>query len=113
MDSILNSIKKPLNISVHDPSFDADIIMLINSNFSRLFDIGVGPSTSFKITGASESWSDFSTNDELVTMAHEYIYLKTRMVFDPPASSFVLDAMNIEADELFWRLYSKAERSTT
>ena len=102
-ESILVSIKKMLGIDESYPHFDADIIMNINSVFLILNQLGVGPEEPFMITGSDEEWSDFVTEGSLEAVK-TYIFLRVKVIFDPPTSSFVLDAYNKRIDELEWRM---------
>ena len=114
MDSILQSIKKMLNVHESDNSFDTDIVMLINSTFVTLMHIGVGPVKGFAITGADETWDEFiaDADDISINSVKTYIYLKVRLVFDPPTSSSVMEAINKNINELEWRLNVMAESRT-
>lgn len=104
MESILTSIKKLLGVSEDYDQFDSDIIMHINSVFSILTQLGVGPSEGYSIDGKYETWDDFVTNDPRLSAIKSYMYLKVRMLFDPPASSALIEAMNRQISELEWRL---------
>lgn len=104
MDSILTSIKKLLGITKEETSFDQDLIMHINSVFSILTQFGVGPSEGFFIEDDRAIWGDFledSTNLELVKT---YVYMKVRLMFDPPTGSAVMESMNKMISELEWRI---------
>lgn len=100
--SILNSIKKQLNISESFDAFDSDIILLINSAFSTLTQLGVGPKDGFSITDDSSVWGDF-IDDQRLNLAMQEVYLRVRIAFDPPAGS-VLGSMENMIKELDWRL---------
>lgn len=104
MDSILTSIKKLLGIAEDYTNFDTDIIIHINSVFSILTQLGVGPSEGFSISDANGVWSDFINDSTKIELVKTYIYLKVRLIFDPPQSSSVIDAMNRTISELEWRL---------
>ena len=108
MDSILNSIKKLLGPSEDYTHFDADIILHINSAFSRLCQLGVGPEKPFKITGADEVWTDF-IEDGYQEDVKQYVYLSVKQIFDPPANSFLMEANKQQIDKLEWLLNSVAE----
>lgn len=114
MDSILKSIKKMLNVHEDDHNFDTDIIILINSTFATLHQIGVGPAKGFAATGEDETWEDFipDADDISINSVKTYIYLKVRLVFDPPTSSSVMEAINKNINELEWRLNVMAESRT-
>ncbi len=113
MDSILTSIKKLLGITEEDDSFDMDIIMLINAAFVNLQQLGVGPSTGFSIEDDTKTWTDFLPDDNAVNLVRNFIWLKVKMVFDPPTSSFVMDAMKHQIAEDEWRLMVHADLKPT
>lgn len=104
MDSILTSIKKLLGITEDYEHFDQDVIMHINSALSVLTQLGVGPEAGFFIEDSSAIWSDFVGNTSKLELIKTYIYLKVRLVFDPPTSSAVIDAINRQISELEWRI---------
>lgn len=103
-ESILNSIKKLLGPDSSYTVFDPDIILHINSVFATLHQLGVGPSDGFEITGDSETWSDFIGDSKILNSVKTYVYIKVRLLFDPPTSSFVLTNLEKTAEELEWRL---------
>lgn len=107
MYSILTSIKKLLGIQEDYTHFDADIIMHINTAFLTLSQIGVGPSKGFMIEDKDDFWDDFITED--LEAVKTYVYLKVRLLFDPPNSSSVMESMNRQISELEWRLNVAAE----
>lgn len=104
MDSILTSIKKLLGIAEEYDHFDSDLIMHINSVFMVLNQLGVGPVEGFSITGKTETWEDFTQNDLMIQSVKSYVYLKVRLLFDPPSSSAVMESINRQISELEWRL---------
>ena len=57
--SILTSIKKLLGIAEEYQVYDADLIMHINSVFSILTQLGVGPADGFSIEDDDTLWTDF------------------------------------------------------
>ena len=108
MDSILNSIKKLMGIPADYVAFDMDLIMHINSVFMILNQLGIGPEEGFSITDETSVWSDFYTRADL-DLVKSYVYLKTRLLFDPPTSSAVLNSMEKQVDQYEWRLNVMAE----
>lgn len=110
MDSILTSIKKLLGITSEYTQFDADLIIHINSVFSILTQLGVGPSTGFSIHDEYSVWTDFLPEDPRLEMVKTYVYLKVRLMFDPPDRSAVADAMKRQIDELEFRLNVAADQ---
>lgn len=111
MESILTSIKKLLGIPKDYTQFDDDIIMHINSVLLNLTQLGVGPEKGFSIEDDSAEWTDFVDieNNAQLHAIKTYIYLKVKLLFDPPLSSSVTDAMNNQIAELEWRLNAAVE----
>jgi hypothetical protein len=110
MDSILDDIKKPIGLDAADTSFDADIIMHINSAFFALKQLGVGPTQTFSIKDNTSKWSDFFGSETTEFEAvKSYIYLKVKLIFDPPTSSTVLDSLTRIASETESRLMMEAD----
>lgn len=111
-ENILDSIKILLGIQPDDFNFDAEILMHINSVFMILHQLGVGPTTAFRITSNSEDWSDFLTTSVDLEAVKSYIFLKVRLLFDPPQNSFLVGAIEKQISEFEWRLQVQAEPYT-
>ena len=109
MDSILTSIKKLLGITEEYEHFDQDIIIHINTALMILTQLGVGPSEGFFIKDKYALWSDFIPDVKTLEDVKSYIYLKVRMLFDPPTSSSLMNAMEQNMKELEWRLNVASE----
>ena len=110
MESILTSVKKLIGISAECTDFDMDVIIHINSTFSALTQLGVGPSEGFSISDDTAIWNDFiPTEDKRFAMVKTYVYMKAKLVFDPPTNSSVLKALEESIDEYEWRLNVAAE----
>lgn len=107
--SILLSIKKLLGIESDHTVFDTEIMIHINSVFGTLNQLGIGPESGFEITDIDDAWPDYVTGFNL-NAVKTYIYLKVRLLFDPPSSSFALDAIKSQIQELEWRLNVEAEK---
>ena len=103
-ESILVTIKDMLGPDSADDVFDNEILVNINMALSVLTQLGVGPSEGFVVTDADATWSEFLGDAKDIEMAKSFVYMKVKMVFDPPSSSFVLTAMEKACDELAWRL---------
>jgi len=84
--------------------FDSNIVMHINTTFLSLQQIGVGPVEGFSIADATAKWSDFIGDNKLLEAVKSYMYVKVKLLFDPPNTSFVLDALERLATQLEWRL---------
>ena len=104
MDSILNSVKKMLGIEPDYTHFDSDITMHINAVFMILTQMGVGPVNGFVIYDSKAVWTDFVPDQIKVESIKTYVFLKVKLIFDPPLNSAVLEAMNRMISELEWRL---------
>lgn len=108
-DSILQSTKKLIGLDREYAAFDLDIITHINSAFSTLYQAGVGPLEGYMITDENDVWSAFIGNQMHVNDVKSYVYIKVRMLFDPPTTSFALAANEKMLDEYIWRLNVAAE----
>jgi hypothetical protein len=125
-DSILTNVKKIVGIVESDTSFDSDMIMHINSVFAVLTQLGIGPTEGFMIEDATPTWEDFlgirqqgqlqadgnvtylneylGAPDKQLNMVKTYVYLRVRLLFDPPQTSFVIESLNKQIEELEVRL---------
>lgn len=109
MESILTSIKKLLGIAEDYKHFDTDIIIYINGVFMALSQIGVGPKGGYSISSEMETWDAFLGDAANLEAVKSYVYIKVRLLFDPPTNSSVLEALKKQADEYEWRLNTQAE----
>ena len=103
-DSILLSVKKMLGIPPEYEQFDPEIIIHINSVFSILTQLGVGSDEGFSIKDSTASWSDYIPEGKAVEDIKTYVYLKVRLIFDPPQSSAAIEPMKQLAREFEWRI---------
>lgn len=110
IDSILNSIKKMLGIEHSDETFDDDVKININSVLLGLNQIGVGDENGFFIKDSNDTWSDFIGERKDIESVKTYVYLKVKLIFDPPPSSFVLDAMERQIREFEWRINVQTDK---
>lgn len=108
--SILNSIKKNLGITEEYDAFDADIIMAINSCFSVLTQLGVGPDEGYAIHSSSEEWSDYLDDWSKLAMVKSYIFMKTKLLFDPPANSSTLESYKQLISEFEYRAFLEEDK---
>lgn len=106
-ESILQSIKKLLSIDSSYTEFDTDIIIHINTILSNLIQMGVGPEEGFSIEDDSSKWSDFIGNYSKVQQVKTYVYVKVRLLFDPPSNASMIEVLNKQANELEVRLYTE------
>lgn len=101
-NSILDSTKKLLGIDADNPDFDTDIIIHINSVFSRLQQLAVGPEEGFEIEDSSTLWHEYLGANKLTNNVKTLMYLQVRMYFDPPSLSFDINAKQSQIDKLEW-----------
>ena len=111
MDSILGSIKKLLGSTDEYGVFDKDLVMHINSVFFVLTQLGVGPEEGFSIQDETAVWEDFIPCGANLEALKTYVYLKVKMLFDPPLGSAVIESMNRQINEFEWRLNVAADPS--
>lgn len=108
-ESILESTKKVLGIDPDYDVFDMDVMMHINSAFSTLNQLGLGPEEGYMVQESGDEWGDFLNDDMRLNSVKTYVYLKVRILFDPPTTSFVLTAMQEQIKELEWRISTYRE----
>ncbi len=105
--SILKDVKKQIGIVPDYEAFDDQLLMCINSAFATLHQLGVGPVEGF-LVDKSTDWSEYISTDRL-NFIKSYVSMKVRVMFDPPSSSFALDAINKQIAEYEWRITSEVE----
>ena len=108
-DSILVNTKKALGLSSDYDVFDPDVILHINSVMSTLNQLGIGPSQGFMIEDDSANWSTLLGGDPRLNNVKTYVYLRVRLLFDPPNTSYLIEAMDKQVKELEWRMNVQRE----
>jgi hypothetical protein len=103
-NSILDSTKKNLGIAPTNRAFDLDIITHINSVFSTLQQLGVGPTAGFEIDDEITVWGDFLGGNIPLNQVKTYVYMRVKLIFDPPANSFGISSMDDQIKEMEWRM---------
>lgn len=107
--SILTTIKKLVGIADMDESFDADLIVHINTYLRRLNQLGVGK-RSFRITDKSQKWSDFVLpGQETFDQAIDYVFIRCKLIFDPPTNGSAVKALEDSYKEIEWLLCADVE----
>lgn len=102
--SILKSTKKILGVGEADTSFDVDIMTHINSVLAVLTQVGIGPNNGYMIEDDTATWDAFIDTDPRLNLVKTYLYLRVRLMFDPPGTSYAIDAMEKQIAEFEWRL---------
>lgn len=103
-NSILISTKKILGVAADYTAFDLDIITHINNTFATVEQLGIGTIDGFSIEDDSAKWEDLELPLNQLGMIRTYIFLKVRLLFDPPTTSFLIEAMNDQIREHEWRM---------
>lgn len=109
MDSILTSIKKMLGIQEDYEHFDTDLVLHINSVLMTVTQIGVGPAEGFAIQDKTAVWADLTNDEKTLNSVKSFVYLKVKLLFDPPANSAAMQSLKELASEFEWRLNVAAE----
>lgn len=104
-NSILESTKKILGLDADYKEFDHDVIIHINSVFSTLQQLGVGPKQGYMILDEANEWSEFIQDDVRLNAVKTYLYLRVRMLFDPPQTGYLVTSLEKQVEELEWRLH--------
>jgi hypothetical protein len=103
-DSILQSVKKALQIPSDYTAFDLDVTMHINSVFSTLFQLGLGADDQFEITDGNDTWDTIFVGIKGVAMIKSYIYMRVKQIFDPYQTGFATDSYDSQIKEMEWRI---------
>lgn len=112
-DSILNTVKRSLDVAIDDTSFDTALILHINSVFSDLYQIGLGAygDVEFEVTGANNTWTIAFGSQQNLGMIKSYVALRVRLLFDPPQAGFTTLSMQSQVDKMEWRIRTAASSS--
>lgn len=113
MDSILLTVKQLLGVDPYCDHFDTEILVHTNSALMVLNQLGVGPPNGFVVTGNSETWSDFIGTSTDLEMVKTYVYVKVKLVFDPPQSSAAIESLKQLINEYEWRLNVQVDPGKT
>lgn len=108
-DSILLSTKEKLSLPQDYEVFDGQIIDFINTALSTVTQLGIGPPTGYSIVDQTDVWDDLLLGDKNLNSVKSYVYLKVRLLFDPPTNSFAIEAFEKQLQELEWRLNTYRE----
>lgn len=108
-DSILDTTKKILGLESDYTAFDLDIITHINTVFADLNQLGIGPEAGFEIEDSDAEWVDFLQGNPVQNQVKTYVYLRVRLLFDPPTTSYLIDALTAQLRALEWRLSVQRE----
>ena len=102
--SILDSTKQILGLAPEYTVFDLDILTHINAAFGVIHQLGVGPEEAFFVEGETETWHDLNLHRQDLNLVRSYVFLKVKKLFDPPAMSFMIEAVDKQIAEFEWRL---------
>lgn len=108
-ESILTEVKKTMGIAEDVDVFDTDIRMHINSALGTLNQLGIGPEGGMEVIDDAQKWSDLLLTDLTFNPVKSYIYLRVKMLFDPPANSWTNTAYEHQIEQLEWRINAARE----
>ena len=109
-DSILLSVKHMLGLVDDYNAYDPELMIHVNSALTVLYQLGVARQDKlFSIEGEKTTWAELFADTETIPLVKSYIYLKVRLLFDPPTSGVLHEAMERQVSELEWRLNVQAE----
>lgn len=103
-ESILLSIKKALGLLPEYDAFDDELEMHINGALSNLNQLGIGPAEGLQLDGADTKWSDLLGPSPKLQNAKTYIFIKTKLIFDPPTTPHLIKAYEDQLAEQEFRL---------
>ena len=106
--TILNDVKHQSGLLPGDTSFDTDVIIHANTVFSILTQLAVGPPEGFQIEDGTEEWSLFY-DDPRLNAIKSYVFLRVKLLFDPPTTGFTLAAYERQFAEMEFRLNSEVD----
>lgn len=98
-----------LGVEESDTSFDRDVTFHINSAIMVLTQLGVGPTAGFRITDKTQTWVNFIGTRLDLESVKSFIYIKVRLIFDPPTNATLLEAFRSELKEQEWRINTQLE----
>ena len=104
-ESILKTIKQLVGCPDDFEQFDMDLTIHINSAFATLTQLGAGPKEGYRITGVDNVWSEFEDDPQKLSLIKDYVYVKTRLLFDPPTTGSLMDSLKEQLKEMEFRLY--------
>ena len=111
--SILNSVKKNLGLPADYLVYDEDVLMAINTALSTVTQLGVGPALGFEVQDVAATWVDLFGSDFRLNSVRTFIHLKVCLIFDPPATSFAISAIEKQLEEMAWRIEVAANPAPT
>ena len=106
-DSILETVKDQIGIDRRNTDFDRDLIMCINSILFILYQEGL-LQENYEIMDNVPTWQDILLEErskDALNVLIKWVSLRVRLLFDPPTSSVLLQALKDNAAELEWRAF--------
>lgn len=105
IESILDSVKQAIGgIAPEDTTFDKDLIMFTNGALMVMTQLGVGPATGYSIASSDNKWIEFIGDRKDLDAVETDVCLRVRLIFDPPANSFLVKAIEDQIKEYDWRI---------
>lgn len=106
-DSILQTVKDQIGIDRKNVDFDRDLIMCVNPILYILYQEGL-TDDNYEIQDDTATWDQILLDEktpEALNVMVKWVGLRTKLLFDPPTSSVLLQALKDQAAELEWRAF--------
>lgn len=108
-NSILQDTKEMLGIPAHVKDFDPPLILHCNTVLATLTQLGVGPTEGFYILDDTDIWEELIQERNLHNIK-AYVYLKVKLLFDPPANATLVNSMESQLREIEWRISMETDK---
>lgn len=109
MDSILTETKKVIGLAEDYTAFDVDLILFINAALSTAEQAGAGLTDVISIENAETTWEELDLDTKNLSLLKNFVYLKAKLMFDPPPTSFAITAMETQIEEQAYRMRTNTE----
>jgi hypothetical protein len=108
-NSILDDTKIAIGMTAEQTEFNADLVLHINSVLADLHQMGIGPDEGYSIVNAADTWDEFIETEKRLNNVKSYIFLRVKMLFDPPSVGYVLTSLEKMIEKAEWRLTVAAD----
>lgn len=104
-NSIIDDTKLALGVPVENTEFDTEIIMHINAVIAEMTQLGIGDQElGYAVVNSSDTWDELIANEKRLNHVKSLMYLKVKMLFDPPTIGYVLTSMEKLIEKAEWRV---------
>lgn len=107
MNTILEDVRKVIGGGLIDHYFDEQICMHINTEIFTLDQLGVV--INHVVVNDETKWTEVIPDIKEFEAIKTWLGLKVRLIFDPPTSSYVMESITSNLNELEFRIQTKAD----